>query len=87
MTEESTAKDAIINGQAEKLEAAEAATDGRPVITHQGKHYRVLAPEFDLNGETVKATDLKDNKEVVEQLLAKKSGILQLVVKEEAKAA
>ena len=85
---EAAAKDAIIEGQAEKLKEAEAqGQEGRLVITHERKQYRVLAKQFDLgNGETVQAEELKTNKELVADLLKRKSGLLQLVeAAEEAK--
>jgi len=77
----------VIAGQAEQLQAAEAgAAEGRPVVTHNKKHYRVLAVQFDYKGVTIKATELKDKADVIQALVESESGVLQLITKEEATA-
>ena len=81
------AKDEIITGQAEQLQVSEvAASEGRPVVSHNKQHYRVLAPQFDVEGTTIKASELKDKPELIKTLVEKKSGLLQLITKAEAKA-
>ncbi|MBO0360671.1 hypothetical protein J0X19_22110 [Hymenobacter sp. BT186] len=84
---EIAAKDTIIVGQAEQLQAAEAgAAEGRPVVTHDSKHYRVLAKQFDYKGVTIKGTELKEQADVIKYLVESESGVLQLITKEEASA-
>lgn len=49
-----------------------------PVITHtDGKQYKVNVPQFRLGDETYTAADLKENSEVVDELLEMKSHILE----------
>ncbi|WP_375435081.1 hypothetical protein [uncultured Hymenobacter sp.] len=77
----------IISGQAEQLQAAEAgAAEGRPVVTHDKKHYRVLVKQFYFNGVEIKAAELKDKTDLVKELVEKESGVLQLITKAEADA-
>ena len=77
---ESEAKDAIIEGQAEQLAAAEIQGAGSlPVLTHDKQRYQVLAGQFTVEGKLVKADDLKTDKSLVESLLKSGSGILQLI--------
>lgn len=77
---ESEAKDAIIEGQAEQLAAAEIQGAGSlPVLTHDKKRYQVLAGQFLVEGKLVKAEDLKTDKTLVETLVTSGSGILQLL--------
>ena len=85
---ESEAKDAIIEGQAEQLAAAEIQGAGSlPVLTHEKKRYQVLAGQFLVEGKLVKAEDLKTDKTLVEKLVTSGSGILQLLEeKSEGKA-
>jgi hypothetical protein len=78
---ESQAKDAIIEGQATQLAVATLqGANSLPIISHEGKHYQVLAAVFGLSdGTKVKAEDLKTNTAVVTELVESGSGILQLI--------
>lgn len=79
------AQNEIIEGQSEQLQAAEAgAAEGRPVVTHDKQLYRVVAKQFDIDGTTIKASELKDKPELIEKLVDAKSGVLVAVSKEEA---
>jgi hypothetical protein len=51
-----------------------------PVVTFNKKKYQVVVPRFNVDGKEYAAEDLKNNKEVIESLLAKKSGVLVPVV-------
>ncbi|WP_201979328.1 hypothetical protein [Hymenobacter rubidus] len=79
--EESSAKDAIIEGQAQQLAAAKAQGAGQlSVVTHEGQHYQVLAGQFTTAaGQLVKHDELQANPALVQQLLDDESGLLQLL--------
>ena len=80
LTEESRAKDAIIEGQDEQLAAAKAQGAGAlSVVTYQKKRYQVLAGQFSLDDKLLKHTDLVGNSALVKQLVEEKSGLLQLL--------
>lgn len=75
----------IIAGQNEQLQAAEAgAAEGRPVVSHNKQLYRVVAGKFEIDGTTIKASELKDKPELIKKLVDAKSGVLVAVSKEEA---
>jgi hypothetical protein len=87
--EESAAKDAIIAGQEVQLAAANAQGAGAlSVVSHEGKHYQVLAGKFSLDDKVVTHVDLKTDAELVAKLVEDKSPLLQLIEapKAEAKA-
>ncbi len=76
----------IIEDQAAKLRAAEAQGAGSaPVVTHAGKNYRVLVPQFQYKDRVVKAVSLKDDAELVAQLVKDESGLLELIEEAESK--
>lgn len=76
--EESAAKDAIIEGQAEQLKAAEAQGAGAlPVVTHEKKRYQVLARKFIYKDVEVDANQLKTDKDLVKALVESGTGILK----------
>ncbi|UOR06734.1 hypothetical protein MUN82_06445 [Hymenobacter aerilatus] len=71
-------QETVISDQTEALKAAEAQGAGAlPVISHEGKRYKVVARKFNVDGDTVEATTLKTNKELVAKLIEKGSGILK----------
>lgn len=85
---ELTAARAIIAGQAEQLQVAEAgAAEGRTIVTHNKKHYRVVAQQFSFKGVKITALELKDKADVIKELVESESGVLELVTKAEATAA
>lgn len=79
------AQSTIIAGQAEQLQASEAqGTEGRPVVTYHKQHYRVLAKQFDVEGTTIQALELKGKPDLVKKLVDAKSGVLLLLTKQDA---
>jgi hypothetical protein len=88
LNEQIAQQNAIIDGQAEALKAAETqGADALPVITVDKKQYQVLAKQFTFEGKLVKAEDLKTDKDLVKALLKAETGILQLVEKATAEPA
>jgi len=88
-TQESAAKDAIIAGQEVQLAAANAQGAGAlSVVSHEGKHYQVLAGKFSLDDKVITHTELKADAELVAKLVEEKSPLLKLIEtpKAEAKA-
>ncbi|MDO7853163.1 hypothetical protein [Hymenobacter convexus] len=79
--EESEAQNAVVEGLAQQLAAAKAQGAGQlSVVTHEGQHYQVLAGQFTTaEGKLVKHDELQGNPELVKQLLADESGLLQLL--------
>ena len=73
----------IIAGQAEQLANSETAhKQGNVVIvSHDKQQYRVLAKEFQVKGQKIKAEELGKNKEALAYLVESKSGLLVPVVK------
>ncbi|MGI4867072.1 MAG: hypothetical protein ACRYFZ_24355 [Janthinobacterium lividum] len=79
-TQESAAKDAVIAAQDVQLAAANAQGAGAlSVVSHEGKHYQVLAGKFSLDDKVIKHTDLKADVELVAKLVEEKSPLLQLI--------
>jgi hypothetical protein len=86
-TEESEAKDNIIETQGEQLSAAQAQGAGQlSVVTHDKQRYQVLAGKFSIDDVVVNHHELKGKPELVKQLVEEKSPLLQLIPKEEKPA-
>jgi hypothetical protein len=73
--EKTTAEEAVVELN-EKLANAEAVAPEQVVVTHEKVKYRVLAPQFQHNGQLIKAQDLQANKEVLAELIKAESGLL-----------
>ena len=87
VTEESEAKDNIIETQGEQLSAAQAQGQGQlSVVTHDKQRYQVLAGKFSFDDVVIHHHELKDKPELVKQLVEKESPLLQLIPKEEKPA-
>jgi hypothetical protein len=87
VTEESEAKDNIIETQGEQLTAAQAQGAGQlSVVTHDKQTYQVLAGQFSLDDQVIKHHELKGKPELVKKLVEEKSPLLQLLKKEEKAA-
>lgn len=71
----------LLNSNAElqqRLQSTEEDLDRvKVIVTHDKKKYEVLTPKFSYQGQAYEAKDLKNNKEVVAELIEKKSGILR----------
>lgn len=88
VTEESEAKDNIIETQGEQLVAAQAQGAGQlTVVTHDKQSYQVLAGQFSLDDEVIKHHELKGKPELVKKLVEEKSPLLLLLPKKEEKPA
>jgi hypothetical protein len=88
VTEESEAKDSIIETQGEQLVAAQAQGEGQlSVVIHDKQSYQVLAGQFSLDDEVIKHHELKGKPELVKKLVEEKSPLLKLLPKKEEKAA
>ena len=78
--EESAAKDAVIAAQDVQLAAANAQGAGAlSVVSHDGKHYQVLAGKFSLDDKVITHAELKTNPELVALVVEKYPSLLQLV--------
>jgi hypothetical protein len=87
VTEESEAKDSIIETQGEQLSAAQLQGAGQlSVVTHDKQRYQVLAGKFSLDDQVIHHHELKGKPELVKQLVEEKSPLLQLIPKEEKPA-
>lgn len=87
VTDESEAKDSIIETQGEQLSAAQAQGAGQlSVVSHDKQRYQVLAGKFSLDDEVIHHHELKGKPELVKQLVEEKSPLLQLIPKEEKPA-
>jgi Holliday junction resolvasome RuvABC DNA-binding subunit len=85
VTEESDAKDSIIETQDEQLKAANAqGASALSVVTYKKQQYQVLAGKFSIDDKVVQHHELKANPDLVKKLVEEKSPLLQLI--EEAKA-
>lgn len=74
------ANETVIAGHEARERAAQVAAEGgTTVVTHEGQLYRVLVPQFHFAGQLVKAVDLKNNADVVAQLVETRSGVLEAV--------
>lgn len=88
-TEESAAKDAVIAAQDQQLVAANAqGAHALSVVSHENKHYQVLAGQFSIDDKVITHSQLKADAELVAKLVEEKSPLLQLIEapKAEAKA-
>lgn len=89
-TEESEAKDNIIDTQTEQLAAANAqGAAALSVITVDKKRYQVLAGKFSLDDKVILHTDLKADAKLAKEVVTKFPGLVQLLPdapKAEAKA-
>jgi hypothetical protein len=89
-TEESEAKDNIIDTQTEQLAAANAqGATSLSVITVDKKRYQVLAGQFSLDDKVIQHTDLKTDAKLAKEVVTKFPGLVQLLPdapKAEAKA-
>lgn len=75
----------IIEEQETRLKEANLqGADSHPVVTHEGEHYRVVLPQFQYGSKVYAAADLKNNQELVAQLVKDESGVLELIVAEES---
>ena len=86
--EESAAKDAVIAAQDVQLAAANAQGAGAlSVVTHDDKHYQVLAGKFSLDDKVITHAELKTDPELLKRVVEKYPSLLQLIeVKPAAKA-
>jgi hypothetical protein len=81
-TEESAAKDAVIAAQDLQLTAANAqGASSLSVVTHDEKHYQVLAGKFSLDDKVITHTELKTNPELVKRVVEEFPGLVQLLEK------
>ena len=81
-SEESAAKDAVIAAQDVQLAAANAQGAGAlSVVSHEGKHYQVLAGKFSLDDKVITHAELKANPELVKRVVEKFPGLVQLIEK------
>jgi chromosome segregation ATPase len=72
--------EALIEEQNGKLAAAEVTqAEGPVVVSHEKAQYRVLAPKFSHKGLEVDAHTLRQNPELVRELVEAGSGLLQKV--------
>jgi chromosome segregation ATPase len=79
-TAELAQAEALIEEQSGKLAAAEVSqAEGPVIVTHDKEQYRVLAPKFSHQGLAVDAHTLRNNPDLVRQLVEDGSGILQKV--------
>lgn len=86
-TEESAAKDAVIEAQDEQLAAANAqGAAALSVVIHNKKRYQVLAGQFSIDDKVIKHTELKANAELVAQLVKDESPLLLLIEEPKAEA-
>ncbi|OUJ68827.1 hypothetical protein [Hymenobacter crusticola] len=71
--------ESLINEQTKKLANAEAAKDENSplVVTHEDVQYRVLAKQVKIGNKVVKADELAASPELLAQLIASGSGLLQ----------
>lgn len=77
---EADATEKIVAGYETQLKAAKAQGEGgKPVVTLDGKHYRVLAPRFQHEGQSIDAAELAKNPELVAELVASGTPLLKLV--------
>jgi len=80
--EESAAKDAVIAAQDLQLAAANAQGAGAlSVVTHEDKHYQVLAGKFSLDDKVITHAELKANPELVKRVVEEFPGLVQLIEK------
>jgi len=87
VTEESEAKDNIIETQEEQLSAAKAQGQGQlSVVTHDKQRYQVLAGKFSFEDVVIHHHELTGKPELVKKLVEEKSPLLQLIPKEEKPA-
>jgi nitroreductase len=78
--EESAAKDAVIAAQDLQLAAANAQGAGSlSVITHDEKHYQVLAGKFSLDDKVITHSELKGNAELIALVVEKYPDLVQLI--------
>ena len=78
--EELAQAEALIEEQSDKLAAAEVSqAEGPVIVTHDKVQYRVLAPKFSHHGLDVDAHTLRNNPDLVRQLVEDASGLLQKV--------
>ena len=78
--DESSAKDAIVEAQAKQLAAAKAQGAGQlSVVTHEDKHYQVLAGQFSLDGKVITHDQLAESPELVKQVVEQYPGLVQLL--------
>ena len=87
--QESSAKDAVIAAQDQQLAAANAqGANALSVVSHENKHYQVLAGQFSIDDKVITHSQLKADAELVAKLVKEKSPLLLLIEtpKAEAKA-
>lgn len=89
-TEESEAKDAIIDTQTDQLAAANAqGATSLSVIVVGKKRYQVLAGQFSIDDKVITHTDLKADAKLAKEVVEKYPDLVQLLADEpkaEAKA-
>jgi hypothetical protein len=79
-TEESEAKDNIIDTQTEQLAAANAqGATSLSVITVDKKRYQVLAGQFSLDDKVIQHTELKTDTKLAKEVVTKFPGLVQLL--------
>ncbi|MGI4763406.1 MAG: hypothetical protein ACRYF0_22025 [Janthinobacterium lividum] len=79
-TEELEEAEALIEEQSGRLAAAEVGqAEGPVIVTHDKAQYRVLAPKFSHKGLDVDAHTLRQNPDLVRELVEANSGLLQKV--------
>ena len=72
--------EALIEEMQGKLAAAEVSQmEGPVILSHEKGQYRVLAPKFSHKGIEVEANSLRNNPELVRELVEAGSGLLQKV--------
>lgn len=82
-TEESQAKDAIIDTQTDQLAAANAqGATSLSVIVVDKKRYQVLAGQFSLEDKVIQHTDLKTDAKLAKEVVSKYPDLVQLLPEE-----
>lgn len=79
-TEELAQAETLIEEQSGRLAAAEVGqAEGPVIVSHEKAQYRVLAPKFSHKGLDVDAHTLRQNPDLVRELVEANSGLLQKV--------
>lgn len=84
-SQESSEKDAVISDLMKKVSELEAsnkvAGNAPEVITHKKEKYIVRIPSFRHNGAKCTVDTLKDNPELIDELIEMKSGVIEKISK------